>query len=101
MNKIMKKTMKKVMNKMIEKKKWWKIQLTMESSCISTNSFEETRTIYTKSEPVEIFMGSKTNDVIDRLFNTLLKRFQHAQETSNDKGNEFIPESVELLYYHF
>ena len=73
----------------------------MESSCISTNSFEETRTIYTKSEPVEIFMGSKTNDVIDRLFNTLLKRFQHAQETSNDKGNEFIPESVELLYYHF
>ena len=34
-------------------------------------------------------------------FNTLLQRFQHAQETSNDKGSEFIPESVELLYYHF
>ena len=34
----------------------WKIQLTMQSSCISTKSFEETRTIYTKSEPVEIYM---------------------------------------------
>ena len=43
----------------------WKIQLTMQNSCISTKSFEETRTIYTKSEPVEIFMGSDTKDVID------------------------------------
>ena len=78
----------------------WEIQLTMQNSCIS-KSFEETRTIYRKGEPVEIFMGSDTNDVIDRLFNTLLQRFQHAQETSNDRGSEFIPESVELLYYHF
>ena len=46
-------------------------------------------------------MGNDTEDVINTLFNTLLQRFQHAQETSNDKGNEFIPESVELLYYHF
>ena len=38
----------------------WKIQLTMQNSCISTKSFEETRTIYTKSGPAEIFMGSNT-----------------------------------------
>ena len=43
-------------------------------------------------------MDRDTEDVIDTLFNTLLQRFQHAQETSNDKGSEFIPESVELLY---
>ena len=53
----------------------WKIQLTMQNSCISTKSFEETHTIYTKSEPVEIFMGSNTEDVIDNYFNTLLQRF--------------------------
>ena len=53
----------------------WKIQLTMQDSCISTKSFEETYTIYTKSEPVEIFMGSNTEDVIDNYFNTLLQRF--------------------------
>ena len=46
-------------------------------------------------------MGSDTNDVIDRLFNTLLQRFQRAQETSNDRGSEFILDTVELLYYHF
>ena len=79
----------------------WKIQVVMQNSCISTKNFEETRTIYSKSKPIEIFMGSDTEDVVDKLFNTLLQRFQHAQETSNDKGNEFVSESVKLLYYNF
>ena len=79
----------------------WKIQLTMQNSCISTRSFEEIRTIYTKSEAVEIFMGSETKDVIDKLFYTLLQRLQKSQETSNERGSKFIPDSVELLYYHF
>ena len=46
-------------------------------------------------------MGSDTEDVIDTLFNTLLQRFKHAQETSNNEGSRFIPENVELLYCHF
>ena len=46
-------------------------------------------------------MGSNTEDVTDRLFNTLLQRFPNAQETSNDRGSEFIPDSAELLYCHF
>ena len=79
----------------------WKIQVVMQNSCISTKNFEETRTIYSKSKPIEIFMGSDTEDVVDKLFNTLLQRFQHPQETSNDKGNEFVSESVKLLYYNF
>ena len=77
----------------------WKIQLTMQNSCICTKSFEETCTIYTKCEALEIFMGSDTNDDIDRLFNMLLQRFERAQETSNDGGSEFIPDSVELLSF--
>ena len=44
-------------------------------------------------------MGSDTEHVIDKLFNTLLQRFQRAQETSNERGSEFIPDSVELLEY--
>ena len=68
----------------------WKIQLSMQNSCISTRSFQETCTIYTKSKPVEIFMGSNTKDVIDRLFNTLFQRFQNAQETSNERGREVL-----------
>ena len=77
----------------------WKSQLVIQNSCISTS--EETRTIYSKSELVEIFMGSDTEEVIDALFNTLLQKFQLPQETSNNKGSEYIPESAELLYYHF
>ena len=46
-------------------------------------------------------MGSVTEDVIDILFNTILQRFQKAHETSNDRKSEFIPQSAELLYYHF
>ena len=79
----------------------WKIQLTMQNSCISTRSFEDMLTIYTKSEPVEILIGSDTEDVIDKLFNTLLQRFQCARETSTEIESEFIPDSVELLYYYF
>ena len=79
----------------------WKIELTMQNTCISARSLEETHTMYTKSEPVEIFMGSNTDDVIDKLFNTFSQRFRRAQETSNERGSEFIPDIVELLYYHF
>ena len=71
----------------------WKSQLVIQNSCISTS--EETRTIYSKSELVEIFMGSDTEEVIDALFNTLLQKLQLAQETSNDKGSEYIPESAD------
>ena len=46
-------------------------------------------------------MSSNTKDVIDKLFNTLLQRFQKSQETSNERGSEFIPDSIELLYYDF
>ena len=73
----------------------------MQTSCISTRSFVETRAIYTKSEPVEIFMGSNTKHVIDKLFNKFLQRFQLAQKTSNERGSQFIPDSVELLCYQF
>ena len=79
----------------------WKIQLTMQNSCISTKRFEETRNIYTKSEPLEVFIGSDTENITDKLFNTLLQRFQGEQKTSNERGSEFIPDNVELLYYYF
>ena len=36
----------------------WKIQLVIQNNCISSKNFEETRTIYSVSEPVEILMGS-------------------------------------------
>ena len=58
-----------------------KFKLTMQNSCISTKSSDETRTMYAKSKPAEIYMGSDTENVIDTLFNTLLENFQRSQET--------------------
>ena len=69
--------------------------------CISTKSFDETRTMHQKSKQVEFYMGSDTENVINTLFNTLLQNFQRIQETSNERGSEFIPDSIELLYYDF
>ena len=40
----------------------------MPNNCFSTQDFEEICTIYSVSKPVENFMGSDTNDTIDRLF---------------------------------
>ena len=57
----------------------------MQNSCIFSKSFEENCTIYTKSEPLEMFMGSDTKNVIDKPLNTLLQRFQRTQETSNER----------------
>ena len=79
----------------------WKIHLVMQNNCISTINFEDTRTVYSASKPVEIFMGVNTDDAIGRLFDTLLQRFQQAIETSNDNGSGFTHESVALLYYYF
>ena len=79
----------------------WKIQLVRQSNCISTKKFEDTCAIYSVRKPVELLMGADTDDTIDRLFDTLLQRFQQAIETSNDNGSEFTHESVALLYYHF
>ena len=44
-------------------------------------------------------MGSDTENVINTLFNTLLQKFKRIQETSNEKGSKFIPDSIELLEY--
>ena len=65
------------------------------------SSFNETHTMHPKSKQVEVYMGSDTENVIDTHFNTLLQNFQRIQETSNERGSEFIPDSVEVLEYEF
>ena len=77
----------------------WKIQLVMQNNFISDKNFEDIRTIYSASKPIEIYMGSDTENTIDTLFNTILERIQQAIETSNERGSGFTHESVALLYY--
>ena len=75
----------------------WKIQLVMLNKFISSKNFEETHSVYSASGNIEMFVGSDTDEVIDRLFDTILQRFQDARETSYERGSEFIFENVDLL----
>ena len=78
-----------------------KIQLVILNRCISSKNYKETRDMYSVSNDIEIFRGGNTNKAIDRLFNTMLQRFQEAKETSFERGSEFIFENVDSLYYYF
>ena len=66
------------MKKIIEKN--GKIQLAMQNNFISDKDFEDARTTYSASKPVEIFMGSDTENAIDTLFNIILNRIQQEQK---------------------
>ena len=54
----------------------------------------ETRTIYTKSNNVEIVMGSETDEIIKGLFESFLERYQEGLEELM-RGSEFIFDSVD------
>ena len=77
----------------------WKIQLTMAINFISSKKdSDETRTMHTESNNVEIMMGSETDEIIEELFKSLLQRYQEGLEKSM-RGSEFIFDSVDELYY--
>ena len=70
----------------------------MSINFISCKDSDETRTIHTKSDNKEIMIGSETDEIIKELFKSLLQRYQEGLEESM-KGSDFIPDSVDLLYY--
>ena len=58
----------------------WKIQLTMAINSISSKDFDETGTMHTKSNNVEIMMGSETDGTIKDLFKSFLQKYQEGLE---------------------
>ena len=71
----------------------------MSINFISSKDSDETRNMHTKSDNIEIMIGSETDDIIDEFFESLLQKYQEGLEESM-KGSEFIFDSVDLLYYH-
>ena len=59
----------------------------------------ETRTMHTQSDNIEIMMGSKANEIIEEPFKLPLQRYQKRLEESID-GSHFIFDSVDALYYN-
>ena len=70
----------------------WKIQLTTAINFISSKpDSDETHTMRAKGDNIEIMIGSETDEVIEELFESPLKRYQEGlQESMN---------GVDALYY--
>ena len=66
---------------------------------ISSKDSDGSRTMHTKSNNVEIMMGSETNEIIEELFKSFLEKYQQGFEESM-RGSEFIFDSVDSLYYN-
>ena len=63
---------------------------------ISSKDSDETRTMHTKSNNVEIMIGSETNEIIEGLFESFLQKYQGGLEESM-RGSEFVCDSVDVL----
>ena len=60
----------------------WKTQLEITINFIASKDSHETRTMYTKSDNIEIILGNETNEFIDELFNAFLQRYQKILQES-------------------
>ena len=76
----------------------WEIHLTVAINFFSSKDSEEIRTIYSKSDDIEITKGSETNEIIENVFDSFLQRYQKGLEESM-KGSEFVCDGVDSLYY--
>ena len=54
--------------------------------------------MHTKSNNIEITIGSGTDEVIENLFRSLLQRYQENLEEKM-RGSEFVFDGVNLLHY--
>ena len=76
----------------------WKIQLTAEINFTSLKpDSDETRIMHTKSDNMEIMIGS---GVIKELFKSFLQRYQEGLQEKK-RGSNFEFDGIHLLYYDF
>ena len=68
----------------------------MQINFTSSKDSGETRTMHTKSDNIEIMMGSETDNINQDLRESLLQRYQNELE-EKIKGSEFVFDSVHLL----
>ena len=71
----------------------------MSINFISSKDSDETPNIHTKSDNIEIMMGSETDDIIDEPLESLSQKYQEGSEELM-RGSEFIFDSADLLYYN-
>ena len=70
-----------------------------ESSSFFLIDKNETQVMHTKSDNIEIMIGTNTSDAIDELIDSFMKGYQEGLETKM-KGSSYIFERTDLLEYH-
>ena len=79
----------------------WKVQLTIEINFISLKpGSSETRTMYTRSNNIEIILGDDSDDIIEQLFRSLLQKYEENLQNKM-RGSDFEFDGVNFLYYDF
>ena len=77
------------------------MQLTIEVNFISLKlGSDETLIMYTRSDNIEIMFGDDNDDIIEQLFESLLKKYEENLQNKM-RGSEFEFDGVNFLYYDF
>ena len=77
----------------------WKLQLSVEISFVSQKpGSDENRVVYTRSIPEEFMIGSETEEVAEKLFMSILQKYQDNLQNKM-KSSDFIFNGINYLYY--
>ena len=77
------------------------MQLTIEVNFVSLKpGSHETCIMYTRSNNIEIMFGGDNDDIIEQLFESLLKKYEENLQNKM-RGSEFEFDGVIFLYYDF
>ena len=82
----------------LEKFDSWKFQLTIAINFISSKDIDEECIMHWKKGNIEVLVFGKADEVIEELFELLLRRYQIRLERWII-GHDFIFDSLYLLYY--
>ena len=61
---------------------------------------DETRTMHTRSDNIEIMIGDDNDDIIENLFRSLLQKYEENLQNKM-RGSDFKFDGVNFLYYDF
>ena len=81
----------------LKKSVTWKIQLTVANNFIYSIDNHEECVMHSKSDDIEIMINDEADEVIEKHFESLKKRYQNNLESM--KGSDFVFDYVHLLYY--
>ena len=79
----------------------WKVQLTIEINFISQKpGSNETHTMYTRSDNIEVMFGDDNDYIIEQFFKSLLHKYEENLQNKM-RGSDFEFDGVNFLYYDF